>query len=66
MIDVAELENRAAEAGIPLQHILRRAGVHRATIWRWKNGKAEPRPYTRGRLENALNELCPLPIGAAQ
>jgi transcriptional regulator with XRE-family HTH domain len=52
-----EIEARAKAAGHSISGILILAGVNRATFWRWKTGKFQPRAASLYRILHVLNEL---------
>ena len=52
-----EIEARAKAAGHSLSGVLILAGVNRATFWRWKTGKFQPRAASIKRIRYVLNEL---------
>ena len=52
-----EIEARAKAAGHSLSGILILAGVNRATFWRWKTGRFQPRAASVDRIRYVLNEL---------
>ena len=52
-----EIENRAKAAGHSLSGILILAGINRATFWRWKTGKFQPRAASLKCILHVLNEL---------
>ena len=52
-----QIEARAKAAGYSLSGILILAGVNRATWWRWKTGKFQPRAASIKRILDILNEL---------
>ena len=49
-----DIESRASKAGITIKDLLRKAGVNRATWWRWSTGQFKPRAGTVERIEAAL------------
>jgi hypothetical protein len=49
-----EIEARAKAAGYSLSGILILAGVNRATFWRWKTGKFQPRAASVERIRYVL------------
>lgn len=49
-----DIEARAREAGISIKDLLTRAGINRATWWRWSTGRFQPRAGTVERIEKAL------------
>ena len=49
-----EIEARAKAAGYSLSGILILARVNRATFWRWKTGKFEPRAASIKRILDIL------------
>lgn len=54
---VAAYEKRRKDAGIPADHVHKRAGVPASTAWRWFNEGAAPQLPTLRKLETALAEL---------
>ena len=55
----AEIEARAKAAGQSVSAVLLFAGVNRATWWRWKTGKFQPRASSMARINIALAYLTP-------
>ena len=51
-----EIESRAKAAGLTLSGLLILAGVNRATFWRWKTGKFQPRAASVERIRGILNQ----------
>lgn len=41
--EIAELEREVKEASLPIEDVLDKAGVHRSSWTRWKNGTHSPR-----------------------
>ncbi len=56
---ITEIEARAKSAGHTLTGVLILAGVNRATFWRWKTGKFQPRAASLKRILDILNDLRP-------
>jgi transcriptional regulator with XRE-family HTH domain len=56
-MNTTEIEERANKLGLPVRELLKRAGVNRATWWRWKKGRYSPRQATAERIERALNHI---------
>lgn len=54
-----EIEARAKAAGYTLSGVLILAGVNRATFWRWRTGKFQPRAASLKRILDILNDLRP-------
>lgn len=52
-----EIETRAKAAGRSVSGVLILAGVNRATFWRWKTGRFQPRAATLQRIRCILNQL---------
>lgn len=52
-----DIQARAREAGISIKDLLARAGINRATWWRWSTGRFQPRAGTVQRIEAALQPL---------
>ena len=52
-----EIETRAKAAGHSLSGILILAGVNRATFWRWKTGKFQPRAASLYRIRIILASI---------
>lgn len=52
-----EIETKAAEVGHSIPGLLILAGVNRATWWRWKTGKFQPRAASIKRILYVINEL---------
>lgn len=55
--EVAELEVRAAQAGVDFRAALGRAKVAQSTVWRWSAGKTDPDTKTLRRIKTAIAEL---------
>ena len=53
-MNTADIQARASKAGITIPDLLKRAGVNRATWWRWSTGQFQPRAGTVERIEAAL------------
>jgi transcriptional regulator with XRE-family HTH domain len=49
-----EIESRAKAAGHTIASILALAGVNRATFWRWKTGKFQPRAASLARIRSII------------
>jgi len=58
MVDpqLTALEQRAADANVPMADILQAAGVARTTWTRWKRSDFDPRLSTLRKLHAALDE----------
>ena len=52
-----EIETRAKAAGHTIAGILILAGVNRATFWRWKTGKFQPRAASIDRIRSIILSL---------
>jgi predicted transcriptional regulator len=52
-----EIETKAAEVGHSISGLLILAGINRATWWRWKTGKFQPRAASIKRILYVINEL---------
>ena len=52
-----EIEARAKAVGYTIAEALILARVNRATWWRWKTGKFQPRAASIKRILDILNEL---------
>ena len=52
-----EIEARAKAAGHSLSGILILAGINRATFWRWKTGKFQPRAASLYRIRIILASI---------
>ena len=52
-----EIESRAKAAGHSISGILILAGVNRATFWRWKTGRFQPRAASVERIRVILASL---------
>ena len=52
-----EIESRAKAAGHSITGLLILAGINRATFWRWKTGKFQPRASSVERIRCILNQL---------
>ncbi len=51
-----EIESRAKAAGYTIAGVLILAGVNRATWWRWKTGKFQPRAASLKRILDILDK----------
>jgi hypothetical protein len=51
-----EIETRAAKIGLPIAAMLALAGINRATWWRWKTGKFQPRAASLKRILDILEK----------
>jgi hypothetical protein len=49
-----EIESRAKAAGHSISGVLILAGVNRATFWRWKTGKFQPRAASLYRIRGVI------------
>jgi hypothetical protein len=49
-----EIESRAKAAGHTITGILILAGVNRATFWRWKTGRFQPRAASIDRIRGII------------
>jgi hypothetical protein len=49
-----EIESRAKAAGHAITGVLILAGVNRATFWRWKTGKFQPRAASIDRIRSII------------
>jgi len=54
---ITEIETRAKAAGHTIDGILILAGVNRATFWRWKTGKFQPRASSIARIRSIILSL---------
>lgn len=52
----SEIETIAADRGIPMAELLRRAGIHRTTFSRWLAGDTEPTLSVYRRIIAALEQ----------
>jgi hypothetical protein len=52
-----EIESRAKAAGHTITGVLAIAGVNRATFWRWKTGRFQPRAASLARIRNIILSL---------
>jgi hypothetical protein len=52
-----EIESRAKAAGHTIAGILILAGVNRATFWRWKTGRFQPRAASIDRIRSIILSL---------
>ena len=52
-----EIESRAKAAGHTITGVLILAGVNRATFWRWKTGKFQPRAASIDRIRSIILSL---------
>jgi predicted transcriptional regulator len=53
-VTTTEIESRAKAAGHTITGLLILAGVNRATWWRWKTGKFQPRAASIKRILDVL------------
>jgi hypothetical protein len=51
-----EIETKAAEVGHSISGLLILAGINRATWWRWKTGKFQPRASSLKRILDILEK----------
>lgn len=58
-MNTTEIEERARKLGIPVRELLKRAGVNRATWWRWKSRRYSPRQATAEKIESVLAAAKP-------
>jgi len=49
-----EIETKAAEVGHSISGLLILAGINRATWWRWKTGKFQPRAASLSRIRSII------------
>jgi hypothetical protein len=49
-----EIETRAKAAGHTITGVLILAGVNRATFWRWKTGRFQPRAASLARIRSII------------
>ena len=59
MTDLAARITEIERLGLPLDEILRRAGVHRTTWNRWKGGRGWPQMRKWAQIEEAVAALQP-------
>jgi hypothetical protein len=52
-----EIETRAKAAGHTVTGVLILAGVNRATFWRWKTGRFQPRAASLARIRSIILSL---------
>ena len=52
-----EIESRAKAAGRTITGVLALAGVNRATFWRWKTGRFQPRAASLARIRSIILSL---------
>jgi hypothetical protein len=52
-----EIESRAKAAGHTITGVLILAGVNRATFWRWKTGKFQPRAASLARIRSIIHSI---------
>jgi hypothetical protein len=52
-----EIETRAKAAGHTVTGVLVLAGVNRATFWRWKTGRFQPRAASLSRIRGIILSL---------
>jgi hypothetical protein len=52
-----EIESRAKATGHTIAGVLILAGVNRATWWRWKTGKFQPRAASLSRIRSIIISL---------
>lgn len=48
------IKRRASDICVPLEQLLKRAGVSNSTLWRWQSG-TDPHPVTLGKIMDALD-----------
>lgn len=54
----ADIEERAYQARVSVNELLKRAGVSTTAVWRWKTGdSAQARPVTLGKVIDALEAI---------
>ena len=57
-IKAAEIKERAYQARISINSLMKRAGVSNSTLWRWENGLTDAgQPWTVGKIEDALDKI---------
>ena len=61
LLTPADIERKAAEAGITLKEVCVRAGIAQSTFSRWKAGKTEPTLDVYRRIRDALLPVQPAP-----
>ena len=52
-----EIETRAKAAGHTVTAVLILAGINRATFWRWKTGRFQPRAASIDRIRSIILSL---------
>jgi hypothetical protein len=52
-----EIETRAKAAGHTVTGVLILAGINRATFWRWKTGRFQPRAASIDRIRSIILSL---------
>jgi transcriptional regulator with XRE-family HTH domain len=57
MITPSDIRERATQAHSTLQSLLEKAGIDRATFWRWENDKGVPHPVTVQKVVDALDAI---------
>ena len=56
LLSPQDVERIAAQAGLPLGELFKRAGIAHTTFYRWKNGETLPTMRVYERIRNALRE----------
>jgi predicted transcriptional regulator len=59
LLSPQEIERMAAEVGMPLAELFRRAGIAHTTFYRWRAGQTEPTLTVYRRIVNVLREASP-------
>lgn len=54
--EATAIRQRAFEARISINALLKNAGVSGTTIWRWEQGETEATPITLAKIKDALAE----------
>ena len=57
-VKAAQIKERAYQARISVNSLMKRAGVSNSTLWRWENGLTDAgQPWTVGKIEDALDQI---------
>ena len=54
----SDIRQRAYQARVSINQLMKRAGVENSTFWRWENGTTkEVHPITAGKIADALDAI---------
>lgn len=56
-VKAAEIKERAYQARVSVNSVMKRAGVSNSTLWRWEKGIGDAHPFTIGKIEDALDAI---------